>query len=329
MPQPDVAHMPAQPETASAAYGNRVCIVGCGTVGMASAFALVQSDLIRELVLVGHSAEETEGEAMDLRHAVAVPMKSPIRIMVGDYAEAARCPIVVVTAGAASGDPDVSRLDLLDKNVGIIREIVGKLMAERFDGVLVMATNPVDVLAQVAQEASGLPACRVIGTGTLIDTARLRGLLAEELDVEPRAVEAYIIGEHGESEIAVWSGARVAGLPLALYPGADDLPDRGELLDRIRNAAPEVVKLKGNTSYAIALCIARLCEAVLRDEHAVLAVSTRMEGQYGLEGVYLGTPCIIGRNGVERTIALDLDDEELAGLHASAKTLKESLASLG
>ena len=306
----------------------RVCIVGCGNVGMASAFALIQSGLIRELVLVGHDDEQTEGEVMDLQHAVAVPMTSPIRIVAGTYADAARSSVVVVTAGAASGDPDVSRLDLLEKNVGIVREIVGKLKAEGFDGVLVMATNPVDVLAQVAQEASGLPACRVIGTGTLIDTARLRSLLATELGVEPRAVEAYIIGEHGESEIAVWSGARVAGLPLALYPGADALAPRGDLLDQIRNAAPEVVRRKGNTAYAIALCIERICEAVLRDERAVLAVSARMEGHYGLDGVYLGTPCVIGRNGIERTIALDLDEGEMAGLQASARTLKESRASL-
>lgn len=314
--------------SANAIHENRICIVGCGNVGMASAFALIQSGLIRELVLVGRDDEKTDGEVMDLQHAVAVPMKSPIRIIAGSYADAARSSVVVITAGAASGDPNVSRLDLLEKNVGIVREIVGKLMAEGFDGVLVMATNPVDVLAQVAQETSGLPACRVIGTGTLIDTARLRSLLAGELGVEPRAVEAYIVGEHGESEIAVWSGARVAGLPLALYPGADGLAPRSELLDQIRNAAPEVVRRKGNTAYAIALCIERICEAVLRDEHAVLAVSARLEGHYGLDDVYLGTPCVIGKNGITRTIALDLDEDELAGLQASARTLKESLASL-
>lgn len=315
--------------SATAIHENRVAIVGCGNVGMASAFALIQSGLIRELVLVGHSDEKTEGEAMDLQHAVAVPMTSPIRIIAGSYADAARSSVVVVTAGAASADPDVSRLDLLEQNVGVVREIVGKLMAEGFDGVLVMATNPVDVLAQVAQETSGLPACRVLGTGTLIDTARLRSLLAGELGVEPRAVEAYIIGEHGESEIAVWSGARVAGLPLALYPGADALAPPSELLDRIRNAAPEVVRRKGSTAYAIALCIERICEAVLRDEHAVLAVSARMNGHYGLHDVYLGTPCVIGKAGITRVIALDLDAGEIAGLHASARTLKESMAGLG
>lgn len=309
-------------------HENSVCIVGCGNVGMAAAFSLVQSGLIRELVLVGHDDEKTEGEVMDLRHAVAVPMKSPIRIVAGTYADAVRSAIVVVTAGAPSVDADVSRLDLLEKNLGIVREVVGKLMAEAFDGVLIVATNPVDVLTQVAQEASGLPPARVIGTGTLIDTARLCSLLGGELGVEPRAVEAYIIGEHGESEVAVWSGARVAGLSLALYPGADKLAAPSDLLDQIRNAAPEVVERKGNTAYAIGLCIVRLCEAILRDEKAVLAVSTRLEGQYGLNDVYLGTPCVIGRNGVERVIALDLNEEETVGIKASADTLKESMASM-
>ncbi len=329
MPRADDATFPSGRQvSAFPMHQNRVCIVGCGAVGMASAFALIQGGLIRELVLVGHSAEQTEGEVMDLQHAVAVPMKSPIRIIAGSYADAARSSIAIITAGAPSSGPDVSRLDLLKQNVGIVREIVGKLKAEGFDGVLVMATNPVDVLARVAQEASGLPACRVIGTGTLIDTARLRSLLAEELRVEPRAVDAYIIGEHGASEIAVWSGARVAGLPLALYPGARALAAYGEMLDQIRDTAPQVVKRKGNTAYAIALCIGRLCEAVLRDERAVLAVSTRMEGHYGLDGVYLGTPCIIGRNGVERTIVLDLDEAEQAGLLVSADALNASFASL-
>ena len=315
-------------QVASATGSNRVCIVGCGNVGMASAFALIQSGLIRELVLVGHDDQQTEGEVMDLQHAAAVPMKSPIRIVAGSYADAARSAVVVITAGAASGDPNVSRLDLLGKNVGIVREIVSKLMAEGFGGVLLVATNPVDVLAQVAQRASGLSPTQVIGTGTLIDTARLRRLLADELNVEPRAVDAYIVGEHGESEIAVWSGARVAGLPLAAYPGAERLAPPAELLNRIRSAAPEVVKRKGNTAYAIALCIVRVCEAVLRDEHTVLAVSAFVDGQYGLEGLYLGTPCVIGRTGIERVIALDLNEDELAGLRASARTLSESLASV-
>lgn len=308
--------------SASATHENRVCIIGCGRVGMASAYALIQSSLLRELVLVGRSPEQTEGEVMDLEHAVAVPMKSPIKIVNGDYAEAARSSIVVVTAGEATSGPDVSRLDLLSKNAVIVRDIVGKLKAEGFAGILVMASNPVDVLAQIAQEVSGLPAGQVIGTGTLVDTARLRRLLADELGIEPRAVDAYIIGEHGDSEIAVWSGARVAGVELGRYPGAQALPDYGDILDRVRRAAPEVVKRKGHTAYAIGLCVQRICEAVLRNERAVLAVSALLQGEYGIEGVYLGTPCVVGKNGVERVIELDLDAEEREGMQASANLLK-------
>jgi L-lactate dehydrogenase len=314
--------------SASATHENRICIIGCGRVGMSSAYALIQSSFVRELVLVGRSQDKTEGEVMDLVHAVAVPMKSPITVLQGDYAQAARSSIVVITAGAATGKPGVSRLDLLAENAVVIREIVGQLKAHGFDGILVMASNPVDVLARVARDVLGAPPGRVMGTGTLVDTARLRNLIADELDVEPRAVDAFIIGEHGDSEIAAWSGARVAGLRLDRYPGARNLGDYGEMLQEVRRAAPEVVKRKGHTSYAIGMCVQRICEAVLRNERAALSVSTLLQGEYGVSDVYLSTPCIIGKNGVERVIALDLDPGELEGLRASARTLQEAFASL-
>lgn len=313
---------------AAATHENRVSIIGCGRVGMSSAYALIQSSFVRELVLVGRSFEKTEGEVMDLTHAVSVPMKSPVQVINGTYADAARSSIVVVTAGDSTGGTDVSRLDLLEKNATIVRDILAQLRQEGFNGILVMATNPVDVLSRLAQQVSGLPANQVIGTGTLIDTARLRGLIAQALQVEPRAVDAYIVGEHGDSEVAAWSRATVAGVALTRYPGAERLPSPEEMLRRIRRAAPEVVKRKGHTSYAIGLCVQRICEAVLRDEQAALAVSTLMTGQYGLSDVYLGTPCIVGKNGVEQVIELDLDAAELAGLQKSAETLKELQASL-
>lgn len=310
---------------APAVHENRVSIIGCGNVGMASAFAFVQSQLVRELVLIDRDREKAEGEAMDLQQAIAVPMESPVKVTAGDYKDAAATSIVIITAGVATDDPNVSRLELLGKNVKIVREIVGKLKAENFDGILIVTTNPVDVLAQVAQMESGLPASRVISTGTVIDTARLRVMLAERLAVEPRAVDAFIIGEHGDSEIAVWSAARVAGLPLAKFPGADKLPAHAEMLETIRQAAPEIVKRKGNTSYAISLCVRRICEAILRDERMALPVSTLMQGEYGIKGVYLGTPCIVGKNGVERVIELELNKTEKAGLLRSADILRQAL----
>ncbi len=312
-------------DSAPAVHENRVCIIGCGNVGMASAFALLQSELVRELVLIDRGPDKAEGEAMDLQQAIAVPMESPVKVTAGNYEEAAASSIVIITAGVATDDPEVSRLELLGKNVKIIREIVGKLKAENFQGILIVTTNPVDVLAQVAQKESGLPASRVISTGTVIDTARLRVLLAERLAVEPRAVDAFIIGEHGDSEIAVWSAARVAGLPLAKFPGADKLPAPAEMLDQIRQAAPEIVKRKGNTSYAIGLCVRRICEAILRDERMALPVSTLLQGEYGIKGVYLGTPCIVGKNGVERVIELELNKTEKAGLLRSADVLRQAL----
>lgn len=312
-------------DSAPALHENRVSIIGCGNVGMASAFALLQSELVRELVLIDRDPDKAEGEAMDLQQAIAVPMEPPVKVTAGNYKDAAASSIVIITAGVATDDPEVSRLELLGKNVEIIREIVGKLKAENFQGILIVTTNPVDILAQVAQKESGLPASRVISTGTVIDTARLRVLLAERLAVEPRAVDAFIIGEHGDSEIAVWSAARVAGLPLAKFPGADKLPAPAEMLDQIRQAAPEIVKRKGNTSYAIGLCVRRICEAILRDERMALPVSTLLQGEYGIKGVYLGTPCIVGKNGIERVIELELNKTEKAGLLRSADILRQAL----
>ncbi|MDQ3323681.1 MAG: L-lactate dehydrogenase [Acidobacteriota bacterium] len=312
-------------DSAPAVHENRVSIIGCGNVGMASAFALLQSELVRELVLIDRDPDKAEGEAMDLQQAIAVPMESPVKVTAGNYKDAAASSIVIITAGVATDDPEVSRLELLGKNIEIIREIVGKLKAENFQGILIVTTNPVDVLAQVAQIESGLPASRVISTGTVIDTARLRVLLAERLAVEPRAVDAFIIGEHGDSEIAVWSAARVAGLPLAKFPGADKLPAPAEMLETIRQAAPEIVKRKGNTSYAIGLCVRRICEAILRDERMALPVSTLLQGEYGVKGVYLGTPCIVGKNGIERVIELELNKTEKAGLLRSADILRQAL----
>ena len=313
---------------AAATHENRICIIGCGNVGMAAAYALIQSSFVRQLVLIGSEEEKVEGEVMDLQHAVAVPMRSPIAVTKGDYADAGQSSIVVIAAGVATTEAEASRLDLAEANAAVIREIVGELRANGFKGILIVATNPVDVLAQVAHDVSGLPARQVIGTGTLIDTARLRGMIADICDVEPRAVEAFVIGEHGDSEIAVWSGARVGGVRLDRYPGADRLPAPAEMLDHVRQAAHEVIRRKGHTAYAIGLAIQRICEAVLRNERAVLPVSTLLDGEYGLSGIYLGTPCIIGKNGVEQIIALDLNEDEKAGLIASATALKAAYDSV-
>jgi L-lactate dehydrogenase len=193
---------------------------------------------------------------------------------------------------------------------------------------LLLVTNPVDILTFVAQKESGLPAGRVIGSGTLIDTERLRSILGESLNVDARSIDAAVIGEHGDSSVAVWSSARVAGIPLALYPGADALPSQEELLAKVRRAGPEVFALKGNSCFAIAACVTRICEAVLRDERSVLFVSTLMTGQYGLDDVCLSTPCIVGKSGVEAILALRLNPAEQKALENSAAVLRLAYAEL-
>jgi L-lactate dehydrogenase len=304
---------------------HRVAIIGCGNVGATSAYALITSGVAREVVLVDKDRKRAEGEAMDLQHAV--PLVRPVRVWAGDYKDAALAAVVVIAAGASS-HPGETRLDLLGRNVVVVRDCVTQLMAEDFDGVLLMTTNPVDVLAQVAQAESGLVVKRVIGSGTVLDSARLRSLLGAALGVEARSVHAYVIGEHGDSEIAAWSSSSIAGVPLRTYCADFDNIDFEQLLKNVRRAAPEIIKCKGYTSFAIASCVSRISEAILRDERSVLPVSTMTSGQYGISGVYLSLPCIVGQGGVERVIELPLDEQEHAGLHHSAEILRRTFESV-
>jgi len=305
----------------------RVCVVGCGHVGTTSAYALLMGGLAREVVLLDLDARRAEGEAMDLEQAAA--LARPVEVRAGDWDDAARSAIVVVAAGVG-GRPGESRLDLLGRNVVVVRDVMRNLMSRGFGGVVLMTTNPVDVLSQFAQEFSGLPVGRVVGSGTVLDSARLRAMLGRHLGVEPRSIHAHVVGEHGDSEVAAWSSARVAGVPVREFCEGAGLqcPDFDELLRRVRRAAPDIIERKGYTSYAIASCVARICEAVLRDERSVLPVSTMLTGQYGIEGVYLSLPCVVGRGGVERVIEIPLDEEETAGLRASADILRRTVESI-
>jgi L-lactate dehydrogenase len=307
-------------------YLNRIGVVGCGHVGATSAYSLITGGVAREVVLIDSNRALGEGEAMDLQHAAV--LARPVRVWAGDYSDVADASIAVITAGLGSR-PGESRLDLLGRNVRVVRECMRHLLAAGFNGIVLMTTNPVDVLAQVAQDESGLLVERVIGSGTVLDTARLRAILGERLGLEARSIHTYVIGEHGDSEIAAWSAASVAGVSLKDYcASVSEYLDFDELLRQVRGAAPEIVRHKGYTSFAIASCVTRICEAILRDEHTVLPVSTMLKGQYGISDVYLSLPCVVGRRGVERVIELPLDEEERAGLHASAKVLRHSLISL-
>ncbi len=301
---------------------SKITIIGAGTVGVTCAYSLVLKGTAQEIVLINRDPKKTEGEASDLQHAV--PLGQPVKVKAGDYKDAADSAVVIFAAGVPSGDKGESRLELLEKNAAVLRECLERLKAEQFNGVLLIASNPVDVLTYIAQQDSGLPHSQVIGSGTVIDTNRLRTLLGEELGIEARSVHGYIIGEHGDSSVAVWSGAQVAGMPLARYPGSEALPPREELLKRVRQAGPEVLELKGNTCYAIASCIERICEAILRNEQSVLTISTRLNGEYGLDEVCLSTPCVLGEKGVIKVLELPLDETEAKDLKKSAQVLRNA-----
>lgn len=300
---------------------SRVAVIGCGHVGSTSAYSLLMNGAAEEIVLIDKDKDKLVGETMDLQHAV--PLARPAKVWAGDFADTRDADIAVIAAGAGT-KPGETRLELLGRNVAVIREIVGELMRNGFAGIILMTTNPVDVLAQVAQEESGLPTGKVIGSGTVLDTARLRVMLGAEFDIEARSIHAYIVGEHGESEIATWHAARVGGSPLKEFGGIKE-SDYEEILEDVRDAAPNIVRNKGYTSFAIASCVARICEAILRDERSILPVSAMTSGQYGISDIYLSLPCVVGSGGVEKIIELPLDEDERKGLLASAEVLRKTL----
>ncbi len=304
---------------------NRIAIIGCGHVGSTSAYALLLRGIAEELVVLDEDRKRLTGEVMDLQQCV--PLNQPTRIWAGDFNDLDDADIIVIAAGAGT-KPGESRLELLTRNVSVIREIVKEIKKTSFDGIILMTTNPVDILAQAAQEESDLPVSQVISSGTVLDTARLRMILGEKLGIEARSVHAYIIGEHGDSEIATWSSASVAGTPLFEFAGDLNL-DFDEILEKVRKAAPKIVRQKGYTSFAIASSVVRICEAVLRDEKTVLPVSTLTTGQYGIEEIYLSLPCVVGRKGVEKVIEIPLSDDEKEGLKKSAEILKKTYRQIG
>lgn len=302
----------------------KVAVVGCGFVGSSSAFALMQSGLFSEMVLIDVDRARAEGEALDISHGA--PFAHPMRIYAGDYEDAADAAIIVVTAGAAQ-KPGETRLDLVNKNVAIYRSIIPRIREVGFEGILLVVSNPVDVLTYAAIKMSGLPESRVIGSGTVLDTARLQEALGDHLGVDPRDVEAYIIGEHGDSELAVWSSADVAGVPLKdfceMRGHFDHEATEARIADEVRHAAYEIIARKHATYYGIAMSVQRLCRAIMGDEKCILPVSSLMVGEYGLSDIAISMPTIIGRAGIECRVPISLDDEELDELHRSAAALSE------
>jgi L-lactate dehydrogenase len=310
-------------------HPRKVAIVGTGNVGATFAYSLLMSGLASEIVLIDANMSKAEGEAMDLNHAV--PMHSPTRICAGGYEDCAEAAITVITAGSAQ-KPGETRLDLIQRNAAIFKSIVENIVKHNPNGIILVATNPVDVLTYATWKYSGLPANRVIGSGTILDTARFRYLLSQTFDVDPRSVHANIIGEHGDSEVPVWSLANIAGMRLPEYCNVNHMGCSKDQLDSIfkqtRDAAYEIISRKGATYYAIASGLVRIVEAILRDQATVLSVSTFIEDYYGIKDVYLSIPSVVDAGGVERTIRLDLNNEEADGLRHSANILKETIATI-
>ena len=308
----------------------KAAVIGCGFVGSSIAFTLMQSGIFSELVLIDANRDKAEGEAMDLSHGL--PFARPMDIRAGDYDDVADCALVIITAGAGQ-KPGETRLDLVHKNVEILRGIVPEIAKRNREAILLVVSNPVDVLTWAAWKLSGYPANRVLGSGTVLDTARLKYLLGERLGVDSRSVHAFIIGEHGDSELAVWSGANVSGVDLEQFCRLRGDPLDREEMDRIyhgvRDSAYEIIRRKGATCYGIAMAVGRIAQCILRDERAVLPVSAVLEGQYGLEGLCLSVPAVVGRRGLEEVLEIPLSPRERAALKASAGQLREAIAALG
>lgn len=307
----------------------KVAVIGCGFVGSSIAFSLIQRGLFSEMVLIDANQDKAEGEAMDLSHGL--PYTATMDIHVGNYDDIADCALVIVTAGA-NQKPGETRIDLIDKNVAILKHIVPEISKRNYEGILMIVSNPVDVLTYAAYKISGFPAHRVIGSGTVLDTARLKNLLGEHLDVDSRNVHAVIIGEHGDSELAVWSGANVSGIPLhhfcELRGHFDHEGSMLRLYEGVRDSAYEIIARKGATYYGIAMAVGRIAEGIVRDEHAVLPISVVLDGEYGLDGLCLSIPSIVGKDGVHKVLEIPLDESEYATLHASADRLREVIAHL-
>jgi L-lactate dehydrogenase len=301
----------------------RIAIVGLGNVGASFAFCLLMRRLAAEIVLIDSNRQKAEGEAMDLNHAV--PFGAPTRIWAGNYEDCRGAAVVVITAGAAQ-HPGETRLQLLDRNLAIFRDIVPKVVAHNSDGILLIATNPVDILSYASYKLSGWPAHRVVGSGTILDTARFRYLLGQHFSVDPRSVHGLILGEHGDTEVAIWSLANIAGIRLRDYCRLHGFSYDESVFEAIftatRDAAYKIIEYKGATYYAVAVGLMQIVEAMVRDQKTVLTTSTHVDGIYGLRDLYLSLPTVIGRNGVERVLTADLSESELAKLRHSANVLQ-------
>lgn len=302
----------------------KISIIGAGYVGSATAFALLNHGIATDIVLVDVNLMRAKGEAMDLDHGKV--FVSPVNVMAGSYEDTTGSDIVIITAGLAQKQGE-TRIDLVNKNIEIFKQMVPQIVKYNPDAILLVVSNPVDILTYVTYKLSGFPQHRVFGSGTVLDTARFQSDLSIRFQVDPRDIRASIIGEHGDSEVATWSVTTIAGLTVDQYcdlVGIDfSKEDKKSIAEGVKNAAYEIIERKGYTNYAVALAITRIVTAILRDEKSILTVSTLQQGTYGLEDVCISVPTRVGRRGALDVIEVPYSSDELEALHHSAQLLKD------
>ena len=301
----------------------KCAIIGCGNVGATTAYTLAQSRLFSELVLIDIDKKRAEGEAADINHAL--PFISPMDIYAGDYSDLSDANIIIITAGA-SQRPGETRTDLVRSNVRVFQSIVKNIAIYNNGGIILVVTNPVDILTYVTLKLSGFPKSRVIGSGTVLDTSRLKYLVGRHLDVDPRNVHSFIIGEHGDSELAVWSSANVSGVDLDRFCESCNKHCSKQalfsLFEDVRTSAYKIIEAKGATYYAIAESVRRIVSAIMLDENAILPLSVLLSGEYGIDNICLGVPCIVGSKGIKKVLEIPLNNEEHSKLEDSAAKLR-------
>lgn len=308
----------------------KVVVIGAGLVGATTAYAVMDAGLTSELVLIDVNEKRLRGEVTDLEHgAIFVP---PVEVRSGDYDDCRDAAVVAITAGAAQR-PGESRTDLLKRNIEVFRSIVPRIAGSDPSGVVLVVTNPVDILTYATLTFSGLPPARVIGSGTLLDTARFRSLLSERCGIAAHNVHAYIIGEHGDSEVPAWSAIYMGGMTFEHFCRGCDTgcrpESKPEIFENVKDAAYRIIEDKGATYYAVALAVRRVAQAIVRHENSVLPVSTLMTGQYGVEGVCLSLPCVLDADGVRRVLEMELSGEEVSAFRESAAGVRKVMASVG
>jgi len=304
---------------------NKISIIGTGNVGAATAYTLMLQKVASDIVLVDVNKQRAIGEAMDIYHGTS--LVAPVEVVAGEIADTKGSDIVIIAAGIGQ-KPGETRLDLVNKNVALYKELIPQIVKYNPQAILLVVSNPVDILTQIAYEVSGLPKSKVIGSGTVLDTSRLRSSLAREFNVDARNVHAYVLGEHGDSEVVCWSRLLIGGLTFDEYYCQEKIKENKQkfqerLTNETKHAAYEIINKKGYTNYAIAVAVSRICTAILRDERSIMTVSCQLNGEYGIKDTYLSTTALVGRNGILDVYELPVSASELKALQDSGKILAD------